>query len=284
MRRFILSVILLLSISLHTTAQHLSDRYNSYRPVVVVCQTEYQHEILETLVHGLNLPSKIVKKDKEEGRRLLELGEADLVITDKWEKLPEFYNVSKCIVGYDAVTTDSICELRFAGKDRYLIEQMDAQFIRLEQAGDIYEMRQRWEHPDEVDDAQMPTALLVSDVLLILVVLLGIGSLLVLCHIKSVRRHTKEVAEVIDQAQLLGKSYEIEDNQAAHDLRQKYEAILKNPYVAIAFLDVDGRILYENDTMKRRGHEGIEDLRQPLYNAGGRVDNYLVAVKCLPTI
>jgi hypothetical protein len=116
------------------------------------------------------------------------------------------------------------------------------------------------------------------------VVLLGIGSLLVLCHIKSVRRHTKEVAEVIDQAQLLGKSYEIEDNQAAHDLHQKYEAILKNPYVAIAFLDVDGRILYENDTMKRRGHEGIEDLRQPLYNAGGRVDNYLVAVKCLPTI
>ena len=84
---------------------------------------------------------------------------------------------------------------------------------------------------------------------------------------------------MIHQAELIHKYYEIEDNQAAHDLTHKYEALLCNPFVAIALFDNKGRLITENEAMKALGGVDADYPRQPLYNADGEIANYLVAVK-----
>ena len=61
-------------------------------------------------------------------------------------------------------------------------------------------------------------------------------------------------------------------------MRLKYEAIITNPFVAIAFYDKNGRLIEMNETMRRARHDDTTNLRQPLYNADGEVTNYIVAV------
>jgi hypothetical protein len=61
-------------------------------------------------------------------------------------------------------------------------------------------------------------------------------------------------------------------------LKKKYEAVMSNPFVAIAFYDKDGRLIEMNETMKRSRRDTKVLQRQPLYNADGEVSNYIVAV------
>jgi hypothetical protein len=73
--------------------------------------------------------------------------------------------------------------------------------------------------------------------------------------------------------------YAVEDNRAARNLINKYNAILCNPFVAISFYDNNGHLIVENQAMKELGDKDIALSRQPLYNAEGEVTNFFVAIR-----
>lgn len=74
-------------------------------------------------------------------------------------------------------------------------------------------------------------------------------------------------------------SFTDDNGEAAHNLQQGYEAILDNPFVAISFYDNNGKLIIQNDTMKRLGTPAMPGNRQPLYNLKGEIANYFVAFR-----
>ena len=98
-------------------------------------------------------------------------------------------------------------------------------------------------------------------------------------HTRRTRRNAKVLREMILQEPHLEQFYNVEDNQAAHDLIHKYNAILCNPFVAISFYDHNGQFIIENDAMRQLGEVDTTPYRQPLYNADGEVTNYFVAIR-----
>ena len=278
-QRFFTTSVLLLSILIHIAAQALTDRYDKTRPVVVACESDRYVDVTKFVINELELPCVFKFMNIEEAKMALKQGEADLIIADSRDCSDNNFIVTKSIIDYYRIEADSIAELRYVGKDRQLVEQMDFHFIRLKQKGDIAEYEERWEFHDLTENQSVPLVLNIADTLLLISIVLLFFCLLVLWNIRTLRRHTIEVSEMLNQARQMSQYYAIEDNQAAHDLTHKYEAILANPFVAFAFYDNKGNIIVENEAMTKLGRKDLEDLRQPLYSADGEIINYFVAIK-----
>lgn len=278
-QRLLTATLLLLTTVLNAAAQALTDRYNNQRPLVVVSYDEHHVDITKAVAAQLGVPCNFVMKTKNEMMTNLEQENPDLIITDSVPAATQGYTLSKSIIDYDHGGDETIGEIRFVSKDRQLIEQFDDQYMRLKQDGYIAEIEERWIHPELAKAKDETTALHLTDILLFLSALLLVLSLLILWNIRNTRRHTKEVSEMIHQSELIHNYYELEDNQAAHDLAHKYETILCNPFVAIAFYDNKGHLIIENETMKELGGANTDYPRQPLYSADGKITNYLIAVK-----
>lgn len=279
-QRFITTIVLLLCVGVHVAAQALTDRYHKDRPIVVACDNDRYADVTMNVAREMGLPCVFVQMTHEEALEKLELGEVDVIITDARNFDDKSLYASKSIIDFSRVSGDTIAELRYVGKDRQLIEEMDDQYIRMRESGDVAEIEKRWEHPELMELNQQSMVLSIADALLILTAILFLLSLFVLWHVRGMRRHMSEVEEMMSQAKLMTQYYAIEDNQAAHDLLHKYEALLCNPFVAISFYDVNGQLLVENELMRRLRPEMTEAQRQPLYDSDGEVTCYLVAIAC----
>lgn len=285
-------LILLLASVLQTTAQTLNDRYNRQRPVVIVIDnsniSSFDDKGLppgcyETLIKAVtdesNLPCRIFMKGKDEARQDFERGEADILITD-----PRNYQNPNCVVSKNAIvyipTGDgSTAEARPIGKDRQLIESLDDTFARLKESGYISMIKDRWIHPERAIPEPKPVPLYIAIILFVLAAVLLLLTLLLMLRNRQTRRNARALREIIRQVPHLEHFYDVEDNQAAHDLIYKYNAILCNPFVAISFYDHNGQFIIENDTMRQLGEVDTTPYRQPLYNADGEVTNYFVAIR-----
>ena len=276
-KQFVTILSVLLLIATQVWAQALAERYNEKRPAVIVSDN-YQHSDLAKLIAtNLGINCIFHKMTERDANIAFSQGEADVIITAV-DSGSTARIASKSILGYTNLNAATFAPIRFVGKDHQLIEQIDDQYMRLKQSGELADLQERWEYPElttEQDDEAI--ALEISDILLVISVLLIVVSLVTLWHIRRTRLHTKEVNEMISQTKHMSNYYEIEDNQAAHDLTHKYEAILYNPYLAIAFYGNNGQLIVENDTMKRLGNVQNIPQRQPLYNANGEVTNYITA-------
>lgn len=278
-QRLFITAILTLSAVVNLSAQALSDRYNKKRPVVVVTNSDHYIDVTKAVAEKLDVACRFVTKNNKEAKLDFEQGKADLLITDGNGFTAPGLFASKSIIDYRRVGADSLAIIRFVGKDRQLIDQIDDYYTRLKQDGDIAVIEKRWEHPELVGPQEETMVLTFADALLVISAILLVISLVLLWHIRATRRHTSEVSEMMTQTKQMSHYYAIEDNQAAHDLYHKYETILENPFLAIAFYDSKGRMIVENEAMKRMGHEQIAENRQPLYNAEGQVANYFVAIR-----
>jgi hypothetical protein len=292
--RFYITTFILLATVLQAAAQALTDRYNKKRPVVVACDCscppfmyrDYKGQpagsyidIAKTLATQLGVPCEFVVKDWTTVREAFERGNADLIMADRRSYNTPYF-ISKNAINYYRVSGDSIAEIHFIGKDHQLINQLDDQFTRLKEKGDIAAIQDHWMHPELVEPEAEPLALYATQALLFLTVILGLLCILVLRHIGKNTRNSEELKEMISRSQQIIKNYAIEDNQAARDLVHKYNAILCNPYVAISFYDNNNRLIVENDAMKQLGHTIVPPHRRPLYNAKGEITNYFVAISC----
>lgn len=278
-QRIFITLLALTCMVLTTQAQALSDRYNDNRKAVIVSDNNDYVKIAKAVAKQIDIPCEFKKLTENQAVNALALGQADVAIIST-KQVPATYNASKCIIGYSLISADTLGAVRFVGKDRQLIEQLDDAYMRLRQEGQIADIQDQHLSQMEIDEAEKEAeALEIADVLIVLAVIFVILSLLILWHIRSTRRHTKEVKEMIKQTEQMHKCYEVEDNQAAHDLKHKYDAILENPYLAIAFFDKKGKTIAENKAMKQLGSKNYVVQRQPLYNAKGEVANYFVAVR-----
>lgn len=276
------AIILLLAIATGAAAQALSERYNKNRPVVIVCNYKknagYYLEIANRLAQRMGVAYRYETNMGDAGWEALENGDADLILTNDMKYNLGKYYISKSMVNYQRVRGDSVTEIHLTGKDRQLIEAIDDYYMRMKQEGEIEDILTRWLHPEEAKPETEDTAIEIADALLILSGILIVLSLLLLWHIRNTRKHTKEIKEMINQAKLMSDRYEKQDTKAAEVLKKKYEAVMSNPFVAIAFYDKDGRLIEMNETMKRSRRDTKVLQRQPLYNADGEVSNYIVAV------
>ena len=276
------AIILLLAIATGAAAQALSERYNKNRPVVIVCNYKknagYYLEIANRLAQRMGVAYRYETNMGDAGWEAFENGDADLILTNDMKYNLGKYYISKSMVNYQRVRGDSVTEIHLTGKDRQLIEAIDDYYMRMKQEGEIEDILTRWLHPKEAKPETEDTAIEIADALLILSGILIVLSLLLLWHIRNTRKHTKEIKEMINQAKLMSDRYEKQDTKAAEVLKKKYEAVMSNPFVAIAFYDKDGRLIEMNETMKRSRRDTKVLQRQPLYNADGEVSNYIVAV------
>lgn len=276
------AIILLLAIATGAAAQALSERYNKNRPVVIVCNYKknagYYLEIANRLAQRMGVAYRYETNMGDAGWEAFENGDADLILTNDMKYNLGKYYISKSMVNYQRVSGDSVTEIHLTGKDRQLIEAIDDYYMRMKQEGEIEDILTRWLNPEEAKPETDDTAIEIADALLILSGILIVLSLLLLWHIRNTRKHTKEIKEMVSQAKLMSDRYEKQDSKAAEVLKKKYEAVMSNPFVAIAFYDKDGRLIEMNETMRRARHDDTTCLRQPLYNADGEVSNYIVAV------
>ena len=288
--RFIPFLILLLASVLQTSAQTLNDRYNRQHPVVIVLDnshsvddmgapSEHCAAIAKAVTDELGLPCRIVAKDKDEARQSFERGEADIIVTESMNYRPPTYFTSKNVIDYSLTSDSSIAEARMVSRDHQLIETLDNEFTRLKESGYLSLIQERWTHPERATPEAKPVALYIAAVLFVLAAVFLVLWLLLILHHRRTHRYTKVLREMIIQESHMGHFYEVEDNQAAHDLIHKYDAILCNPFVAISFYDHNGRFIIENDAMRQLGDEDTTSYRQPLYNAEGEVTNYFVAIR-----
>ena len=276
------AIILLLTIATGAAAQALSERYNKNRPVVIVCNYKknagYYLEIANRLAQRMGVAYRYETNMGDAGWEAFENGDADLILTNDMKYNLGKYYISKSMVNYQRVRSDSVTEIHLTGKDRQLIEAIDDYYMRMKQEGEIEDILTRWLNPEEAKPETEDTAIEIADALLILSGILIVLSLLLLWHIRNTRKHTKEIKEMVSQAKLMSDRYEKQDSKAAEVLKKKYEAVMSNPFVAIAFYDKDGRLIEMNETMKRSRRDTKVLQRQPLYNADGEVSNYIVAV------
>ena len=294
MRHRHITIILLLAGVLQTMAQALTDRYNRQRPIMVVCDmnhssfacidhegesSSYSATITKAVIERMGLPCKIVTQDIVEARKTFEQGKADIILTDSRIFNKPTYFVSKNVINYSRTSDNFISETRFIGKDHQLIEQMDDEFTRMKEAGDIAAIQGHWTHHELTESEATPTALYITIALLFLAIIFCGLILMLRAHIRHTRHNTIVLDGIISLAPQMEQFYAIEDNQAAHDLIHKHNAILCNPFVAISFYDNNGHLIIENQAMKELGDKNIAFSRQPLYNAEGEVTNYFVAIR-----
>ncbi|SHK87788.1 transporter substrate-binding domain-containing protein [Xylanibacter ruminicola] len=280
--RQLTAIILLLAVATSAAAQSLSERYPTERPVIIVCNYKkpagYYLDVANKMAEKIGVKLKFETQMGDAGWDNFVNGEADLILTNNEKYDRSGYTTSKSIVDYQRVSADSITEMHLTGKDRQLMEQIDDTYMRMKQNGEIEEIQQRWLHPEKAKTETPKTVIHLANALLILSAILIVLGLMRMWHIHKTRKHTAEIKEMINQAQHMHNSYVYQDDKAAHDLKLKYDAIMCNPFVAIAFYDKNGRLVEMNETMKRTRHENTAYLRQPLYNADGEVSNYIVAV------
>lgn len=295
--RFVLLLLFLTTALVHVSTQSLSDRYSSSRPVVIVfgenCPPHaFSDEsekpigctldVIRAVMDYLGVPCRFVFKEAAESEDAVRRGQADLILTDRLCDGSIHCSSSKCVVGYHRTGVDTVMQLRYMGRDRQLIEQMDDAYTRLKVNGNIRAIEEHWHHPTTSPAATRAVQHAVIVSILVASMLLCLCGLLAVGYRRRLSRRSALLVSLMQQIQQMETYYRMEDTQSAHDLSHRHDAMLTNPYVAFSFYDKNGHLIVQNDAMQQLGDGNSRDSRQPLYNADGEVTNYFVAIPCPP--
>ena len=218
--RYITATLLLLATVIQAAAQALTDRYTRQHPVVVTCQWEdppYEFlndegkpagmnvDIIKAVMEKLDLPCLFVMKDMEVAIDIFERDDADLILADSRSyKNASAYCISKNVVAYERHKGNAVTGLHFISRDRQLIDQIDDQYSRLKQKGDIATIQDRWLHPERVKPDVTPIILNIVIALLLFAALLCLFIWVIRRHVKSVTRNSRELNEMMIKALHMG--------------------------------------------------------------------------------
>ena len=218
--RYITATLLLLATVVQTAAQALTDRYTSRRPVVVTClwdDAPYEFlndegepaginvDIVKAVMEELDLPCTFVMKDWSVAKNIFENGEADLILADEniYKKASSFF-VSENVITYERKKGYAVAEHHFISRDRQLIDQIDDQYSRLKQKGDIATIQDRWLHPERVKPDVTPIILNIVIALLLFAALLCLFIWVIRRHVKKLTRNSSELNEMMIKALHMG--------------------------------------------------------------------------------
>ena len=158
-------------------------------------------------------------------------------------------------------------ELRIVGYDKELIQAIDDMYARLEQAGDIQKIRDKWFHPERVHNDASPMALILLIAIAMAAIVIILFSHMMRVRVKKAVEQSIDINQMMTQALRSGNFYVIENDLEAKRIRNTYGDMLPKDGLSIEqFMD---RLPYEErDNYKKameqmaRGEKDLGSLRR----------------------
>lgn len=97
-----------------------------------------------------------------------------------------------------------VSEIHIVGRDRQLIEQIDDQYSRLKQSGEIALIQDQWFHPERVQRHSSPIVYYVIAAILLLAAFIYLFVRLAKAHVKSASRQSTELNDMMYKALHMG--------------------------------------------------------------------------------
>ena len=158
-------------------------------------------------------------------------------------------------------------ELRIVGYDKELIQAIDDMYARLEQAGDIQKIRDKWFHPERVHNDASPMALILLIAIAMAAIVIILFSHMMRVRVKKAVEQSIDINQMMTQALRSGNFYVIENDLEAKHIRNTYGDMLPKDGLSIEqFMD---RLPYEErenykEAMEQmaRGEKDLGSLRR----------------------
>ena len=158
-------------------------------------------------------------------------------------------------------------ELRIVGYDKELIQAIDDMYARLEQAGDIQKIRDKWFHPERVHNDASPMALILLIAIAMAAIVIILFSHMMRVRVKKAVEQSIDINQMMTQALRSGNFYVIENDLEAKRIRNTYGDMLPKDGLSIEqFMD---RLPYEErnnykEAMEQmaRGEKDLGSLRR----------------------
>ena len=119
-----------------------------------------------------------------------------------------------------------ISELHIVGRDRQLIEELDDQYSRLKQSGDIAILQDKWFHPERVSEKSSPVWLYITLGIILLAALFWLLTRLAQRHVANATRNSTELNDMMYQALHMGNFIVMEYDIRRDRFTNRYGQIL----------------------------------------------------------
>jgi signal transduction histidine kinase len=141
---------------------------------------------------------------------------------------------------FDSLVLDRIDipagELRIIGYDKEIVDIIDDEFTRLEQAGELQSIYDKWFHPERVHDDASPVAIIILVGLVIAGFIAFLLSRLTVSRVKAAVRRNNDLHQMMDKAINMGEFYVIELDLSNYMLYNRYGHLLPFPMNGRDFL------------------------------------------------
>ena len=207
-----------------------------------------------------------------------------------WGELPLKRKIQELHI--DSIALDEIDlpagELRIIGYDQNIISMIDDEYTRLEQAGDIQPIYDRWFHPERVHDNASPWAPYVLAGVIIACLVAFLFSRLITIRVRKTTRQSADLNSMMLQALSMGAYYVAEydirtrmvrnlyggqmlprEGISIHDLISRIDADQREEFRERVAMLESGRI--DHLTMERHWNAGTEDEPQWRYFEGNAI-------------
>lgn len=169
-----------------------------------------------------------------------------------WGEIPLGRKVKE--LALDSIALDEIDipagELHIIGYKSELINDIDDEYARLEQAGEIKRIHDKWFHPERLSENTSPYSLLILALIAIAGVIAFLLSRLITLKVRTAVRKSEEANSIITQALGMGNYYVLEYDIAGNRLRNIYGDLLPTEGMA------------PEEFLRRMTHEQAEYLHE----------------------
>lgn len=145
-----------------------------------------------------------------------------------WGEIPLKHKIQE--LSLDSIVLDEIDipagELRIIGYNQDLVNIIDDQYTRLEQAGELQKIYDHWFHPEREHDDTSPLALLILAGLLLAAIVVGLLIYFVRRRVRKSVRRSSDLGQMMDHVLNMGDYFMLEWDFQSNMLRNKYGNML----------------------------------------------------------
>ena len=153
-----------------------------------------------------------------------------------WGEMPLKMKIRE--YGLDSLLLDDIDipagELRIIGYDKALIEAIDDTYARLEQAGELQRIHDKWFNPERTHNDSSPIALFALIGSVIAIIIAFLLSRLIHVRIKTTAARSEDINSMMKQALQMGNFYVFEYDIKANHMRNTYGMLIPDEGLSLA--------------------------------------------------
>ena len=153
-----------------------------------------------------------------------------------WGEMPLKMKIRE--YGLDSLLLDDIDipagELRIIGYDKALIEAIDDTYARLEQAGELQRIHDKWFNPERTHNDSSPIALFALIGSVIAIIIAFLLSRLIHSRIKTTADRSEDINSMMKQALQMGNFYVLEYDIKANHMRNTYGLLIPDEGLSLA--------------------------------------------------